>query len=410
MTVLLKYFPFDRFHSLIYSNFSFSTRICYLAHELLRISFRALMDPHFQEAHFNSGFVNTPNDAIYVSNDAKFQPPSVAMGNMVSVTPTARMKTYGVSNVPQQTRHARRIYVGGIPPSYIDEDGIRNFINNTIALGLGEENDHSYVLSVYINQKKCFAFVELKSIELAAACLDLDGIIMKNVVLRVLRANEYKPELIPQSLNKAIKFDLSQFQFGSINSTATQASEHDEIFMERTLDSLVQFTSLNGLESGCVIVVGFPYEEGMKKSLGRVSSSNTPKLFRTLLRKFKYGMVDNPEFEIDISKLKVLDVGDVLTGKIFDETKLNLSTTIAELVSRGSVPFVVGGTKDLSYYSGSGLLSLYGSKVVVVYVSARGDVKIMEDQRFTGSKFPRSCQGRYFVFAAQVSHHSIRFL
>jgi hypothetical protein len=35
---------------------------------------------------------------------------------------------------------------------------------------------YSYVLSMYINEKKGFAFVELPTMELTTACLSLDGI------------------------------------------------------------------------------------------------------------------------------------------------------------------------------------------------------------------------------------------
>lgn len=124
----------------------------------------------------------------------------------------------------QQTRHARRIYVGGIPPNYADEDSLKYFLNSTIATGLGEDH-HSqqpdpYVLTMYLNSKKCFAFVELRSIELASACLDLDGIIYKKIVLKVLRANEYKPELLHPSIVaniRPVKLDLSSFSFGNPN-------------------------------------------------------------------------------------------------------------------------------------------------------------------------------------------------
>ena len=48
-------------------------------------------------------------------------------------------------------------------------------------IGLGLNNNSyspmcSYVLSMYINEKKGFAFVELPTMELTTACLSLDGI------------------------------------------------------------------------------------------------------------------------------------------------------------------------------------------------------------------------------------------
>ena len=70
-----------------------------------------------------------------------------------------------------------------------NEDDIKIFLDSVIAKGLGENNSRSYVLSVYINHNKCFAFVELKNIELTTACLDLDGIIYKKIIMKILRAN-----------------------------------------------------------------------------------------------------------------------------------------------------------------------------------------------------------------------------
>jgi RNA recognition motif-containing protein len=363
------------------------------------------MDSYYQDVDMNSNYYE---QQPFHNNEANRL--NASIGATVSVTPTARMKTYGVPTVPQQTRHARRIYVGGIPPNYIDEDSLRSFLNSVIAQGLCEENDCTYVLSVYINQKKCFAFVELKSIELASACLELDGIILKNVVLRILRANEYKPELIPQSLNKAVRFDLSGFQFGSISNGSSHpwsSMDSEEPFQERTLESVIQFTNLGGLEPGSVTIVGFPFDDSQRKTTIRgTGCAGTPKQFRAFIRKHKYGFVDNPEFEVDISKIKVLDVGDVLSGKTIEESKSNLTTTVTELVLRGSVPFVVGGSIDMSSHSISGLLSSSGNKIASIFVSAHADIRMLDDPKFLGSRSPAAlpnCHGRFVVFGAQVN-------
>ena len=108
---------------------------------------------------------------------------------------------HNISQPNQKTRHARRIYVGNLPDQYADEEALKAFLNNVISKGLGLTNYNiSYVLSMYINEKKGFAFVELPTMELTTACLELDGIIYKNSPLKILRANEYKPGMIPQVL------------------------------------------------------------------------------------------------------------------------------------------------------------------------------------------------------------------
>ena len=134
-----------------------------------------------------------------------------AHGNSVSHPVHHHHPRGGVS---QQTRHARRIYVGNIPSGYADEELLKAFLNNIVAKGLGEENDNSYVLSVYINLKKFFAFVEFKSVELTTAALELDGLLYHNSVLKVLRANEYKPELVSTPTMPPIKLHLLASAFG----------------------------------------------------------------------------------------------------------------------------------------------------------------------------------------------------
>lgn len=340
---------------------------------------------------------------------------SLNSGATVSATATARMKTYAVGtvNVPQQTRHARRIYVGGIPPNFIDEDSLRSYINSIIAQGLAEENDHSYVLSVYINHKKCFAFVELKSIELASACLSLDGIMMKNVALRILRANEYKPELVPVSMNKVVNFDLSGFHFG--NPAATSGGLHhtdsDEGFTDRTFDSLIQSNNFLSMDIGSVVLVGYPYDENPKKTVVRGAGSTAmPKTLRNLIRKFKFGAVDNAEYNSDMNKLQVLDVGDILGGKLVDDVRNNLTAVVTELLKRGGVPVVIGGSNDLVYPSLKGALSISKSPVSIISLSSRVENRILDDSTFwqtsassEGDVDDMAVGGRYVLFGAQVS-------
>jgi splicing factor U2AF subunit len=60
------------------------------------------------------------------------------------------------------------------------------------------------VIKAYLNLEKVFAFVELISIELATACMVLDGIRFEHwsgpYTLRIRRPNDYRPELVPKDL------------------------------------------------------------------------------------------------------------------------------------------------------------------------------------------------------------------
>eukprot|EP01041_Mallomonas_annulata_P007598 gene7598-15567_t len=97
----------------------------------------------------------------------------------------------------QQTRHARRLYMGGIPAG-TTENEVTLFFLDIIARALSKDSPEAInpVIQVYINHDKCFAFVELKSIELTTACCQLDGIQFKNASVKIRRPNDYKPELV----------------------------------------------------------------------------------------------------------------------------------------------------------------------------------------------------------------------
>jgi hypothetical protein len=154
------------------------------------------------------------------------------------------------------------------------------------ALGLKEEAQGSYILSMYINQKKCFAFVELNSIELTTACLELDGIIYRNSVLKVLRANEYKPELLPPSSTPPIKLHLPQSMFATPQMMQHQSSSSIHNLIEqadgRMSDSLILESNLQSVKKGTIAVLGFPYDEGPSCLTSRCMLSH--QFFTTIFR------------------------------------------------------------------------------------------------------------------------------
>lgn len=371
-------------------------------------------------------------------------------------------------NVTYHTRHARRIYVGGIPPNYSDEEELRNFFNKVISKGLGVENDNSYVISVYMNQKKCYAFVEFNSIELTTACLEMDGIIFKKVTLKIYRANEYRPELVPPT--KFIKLDLSGWSYGLATgaganggngggnpgpSNNNNGSNHASRPQQGALGgmqnsnpqawpveeppspqgyqidnvaSLIQFTNIASMEPGSLVIVGFPFEaaQAPARSHGSpvrcmhrgVGAATAPACLRKCLTAYPYGAIYNAELGVDLSLLPIMDVGDVLAGQSRGETKALLSTTVSELLLRGSVPFLVGGSRDQTYFSAMGLVAASGVCVGVMNVSAQVDCKILDCPEFCApSSSPttmngrvalspnrsQNCYGRYVQFGAQVS-------
>ncbi|KAL3673425.1 hypothetical protein V7S43_001137 [Phytophthora oleae] len=114
---------------------------------------------------------------------------------------------YGLSGQTQQTRHARRLYVGGI--GEIAEPEITAFFNDVIDRALGEKQEGGSVVSVYINRERHFAFVELRTIELTTACMNLDGVSYNGQPLKIRRPNDYNPASVPKDLGPIPQLNLA---------------------------------------------------------------------------------------------------------------------------------------------------------------------------------------------------------
>ena len=95
----------------------------------------------------------------------------------------------------QATRHARRIYVGGVPLQ-TNEAQLATFFNNAlIAINGTNAEEGAPVVNVYINQEKKFSFVEFRSVEEASNALALDGVIIDGAQVRIRRPNDYNSQL-----------------------------------------------------------------------------------------------------------------------------------------------------------------------------------------------------------------------
>ena len=101
--------------------------------------------------------------------------------------------------VPQQTRHARRLYVGNIPEGLVDHD-VHDFFRDAIEKTASEPPQEDPILTVYVNRDRRFCFVEFRTVELTTACLAFDGInLYGKGKVRVKRPNDYNPTLVPPS-------------------------------------------------------------------------------------------------------------------------------------------------------------------------------------------------------------------
>lgn len=99
------------------------------------------------------------------------------------------------SMTQQATRHARRVYVGGLPP-LANEQTIATFFSQVMtAIGGNTAGPGDAVVNVYINHEKKFAFVEMRTVEEASNAMALDGIVFEGVSVRVRRPTDYNPSV-----------------------------------------------------------------------------------------------------------------------------------------------------------------------------------------------------------------------
>ncbi|KAJ7968539.1 U2 snRNP auxiliary factor large subunit [Quillaja saponaria] len=161
--------------------------------------------PSRSKSKRNSGFDMAP-PAVPVMPGAAV--PGQMLGAAESAPATIQnLSPFGISQVggfslmpvqamtQQATRHARRVYVGGLPPM-ANEQAIATFFSHVMtAIGGNSAGAGDAVVNVYINHEKKFAFVEMRTVEEASNAMALDGIIFEGVAVRVRRPTDYNPAL-----------------------------------------------------------------------------------------------------------------------------------------------------------------------------------------------------------------------
>ncbi|KAI5070592.1 hypothetical protein GOP47_0014935 [Adiantum capillus-veneris] len=123
-----------------------------------------------------------------------------AMPNVLAGFPFPGTQIPALSAMPMQAmtqqamKHARRVYVGGLPP-LANEQTIATFFSRVMQLIGGNSAPGDAVVNVYINHEKKFAFVEMRTVEEASNAMALDGITFEGLAVRVRRPSDYNPSL-----------------------------------------------------------------------------------------------------------------------------------------------------------------------------------------------------------------------
>ncbi|KAG0566598.1 hypothetical protein KC19_7G076100 [Ceratodon purpureus] len=137
-----------------------------------------------------SGFDVAPPNAT-ILNQIPGMPPAMFPFGGTQFGGLLGMPTQAMTQ--QATRHARRVYVGGLPPM-ANEQRIATYFSQMMAsMGGNTAGPGDAVINVYINQEKKSAFVEMRTVEEASNAMALNGIIFEGVSVKVKRPSDYNP-------------------------------------------------------------------------------------------------------------------------------------------------------------------------------------------------------------------------
>eukprot|EP00298_Acanthocystis_sp_HF-20_P005703 c15783_g1_i1.p1 GENE.c15783_g1_i1~~c15783_g1_i1.p1 ORF type:complete len:628 (-),score=263.34 c15783_g1_i1:541-2328(-) len=107
-------------------------------------------------------------------------------------TPPAVLAVLKQHQETQAQKQARKLYVGGILPTMIEQD-IVTFFNETIVKLHPEKYEEGPVIAASINHDKSYAFIDFKTPEDATSAMSLDGVIFQNQTLKIRRPKDYQP-------------------------------------------------------------------------------------------------------------------------------------------------------------------------------------------------------------------------
>ena len=159
-----------------------------------------------------------------LARPSKFdQGPAVGSGTTAVVNPAevaaAAAAALAAAAGPQQTRHARRLYVGNLPLG-VTEEQIHQEFRQAIERALISPTPltEDPILSVYINHERRFCFLEFKTVEMTTACMSLDGYNLRGQALKIKRPNDYQEALAPRVHPSALP-NLDVSRLGMVSGT-----------------------------------------------------------------------------------------------------------------------------------------------------------------------------------------------
>lgn len=166
---------------------------------------------------------------------------------------------------------------------------------------------------------------------------------------------------------------------------------------------------------GKIVIIGFPYDEGVLRNGGRRGAELGPDCLRRFIP--KTGPIINCEMGIDLSNFTISDYGNI-EAPDFEACHEKLRTKVLTVLNKPHkpIPFIIGGGNDQSWSNGLAFLAYcasYSYKPVILNIDSHLDVRPLDDHNrvHSGCSFRllindfiyKSLQGSLIEFASQGS-------
>ncbi|BAQ10680.1 formiminoglutamase [Bacillus sp. OxB-1] len=146
-------------------------------------------------------------------------------------------------------------------------------------------------------------------------------------------------------------------------------------------------------------LIGFECEEGVHRNKGRLGAASAPDALRGELAKLPWRMDEEK---------RVIDLGNLqCQGNQLEEAQRDLGDVVAEVLSTGAVPIILGGGHETAYGHYLGVRKFIGNTATlgIINIDAHFDMRSYDEQPSSGTMFRQILEqdpkSDYFVLGIQ---------
>ncbi|KAI9183632.1 hypothetical protein H9P43_004550 [Blastocladiella emersonii ATCC 22665] len=158
-----------------------------------------------------------------------------------------------------------------------------------------------------------------------------------------------------------------------------------------------------------IAFIGFPDDQGVARNGGRVGAAHGPEAALKYIR--KVGTIVNAEYDVDLRTIHLVNAGPIQSAPnalSVEDAHVALRARVAEAVSAGFIPFVLGGGNNQSYPNARGLMDALppATPLAVINIDAHMDVRpfVQGGLAHSGSPFQQLLNDAEFAGPTRRGH------